>query len=73
MSWDKAFIEVFNSIRGFVISGMRLYPFDWLESKKAMAVIKNWKGKPVDVLAYLTRHGFIEQAVRRQLMKDTAK
>jgi hypothetical protein len=73
VSWHEDFMDIFNCIRAPYSDDSRIYHFEWINSKKAKAVIKSWTGKPLDVLEYLTRCGLIEQAVRREFKKQTAK
>ena len=73
MSWDEAFTEAYNYFRGCLSDDVRIYPFEWLLSKKAREKLKSWQGKPFDVLDYLTRHGYIEKTVQQQFQKETRK
>jgi hypothetical protein len=73
MSWKEAFIEAYNYFRGSLSDDVRIYTFEWLNPKEAREAVKNWKGKPLDVLGYLASHGYIEKAVRQQFKKETAK
>jgi hypothetical protein len=73
MSWDEDYTEAYNYFRGCLSDDVRIYPFEWLLSKKVREIIKSWQGKPLDVLDYLAQHGYIEKAVRQQFRKETRK
>jgi hypothetical protein len=51
----------------------RKLPFEWLNVKKTKEILKAWHGDPLDALYYLTRHGFIEKAVRIERKKRAKK
>jgi hypothetical protein len=71
---DESFIDYFNQIKGLTRDDDgRLYEWDWLNTKPVKRVIKAWKGQPLDVLEYLTHHGYIEKAVRQECKTVTAK
>jgi hypothetical protein len=40
--------------------------FEWLCNKEILKVIEQWEGDPLDSLFYLSRHGYIEKAVRKR-------
>jgi hypothetical protein len=40
--------------------------FEWLYDKKILRAIKQWEGDPLDLLYYLSQHGYIEMAVKRR-------
>ena len=45
LSWDEAFIEVYNYFRGCLSDDVRIFHFEWLMPKKTRAVIKSWQGR----------------------------
>jgi len=73
MSWEEAFIEAYNYFRGCLSDDVRIYPFEWLNSRKVRMVIKEWQGNPFDILKFLTDHGYIEKAIRLKFKKGMSK
>jgi len=73
--FDEIFIEDFNRIKGGISgsNGGRGYYFEWLNNKKVKEAVKSWTGEPLEVLAYVTHRGYIEQAIRQQVKVDTRK
>lgn len=70
---DECFIEAVNEIKGVIPEAGRPYRFEWLEGRKVRKAVKAWRGEPFDVIGHLTRRGFIEQAIRRDLKMRTGK
>ena len=70
---DKCFIETVNEIKGVIPEKRKAYRFEWLDGRKTKRAIKAWRGNPFDVISYLTRHGLIEQEIRRRLKMRTGK
>jgi hypothetical protein len=72
-SWDKAFLEAFNYIKGSLPGDAQVFPFEWLNTNKAKEAVRRWKDNPFGVLKFLTDQGLIEKAILKNLKKKTAK
>jgi hypothetical protein len=70
---DEIFMEEDLRIKGLVPDDGRKFSFEWLNDKQVRNCIKTWPGEPLEVLIYLTRHGFIERAVSREFKITTSK
>jgi hypothetical protein len=72
-NYDELFLDCFNRIKGFLPVDGRGFRFEWLNSRKAKAIIRKWEGDPLDVLYYLTRAKVIEKAVNREFKRRNRK
>jgi hypothetical protein len=70
---EEYFIDCFNRIRGLFTSARSGFYLEWLNLKETKAIIKKWKGDPIDVLYYLTRSRIIEKAVNHEFSQYNRK
>jgi hypothetical protein len=78
--FENLFLESFYYIQGalsdtafFGDMGGRRIRFEWLRVKCIKKIIKRWKADPFEALFYLTRHGYIEKAVRAEIQRRVKK
>jgi hypothetical protein len=61
--FEASFLECYAQIRNRDSVSPSLC-FEWLNTKEAKKVIRDWKGEPLEVLSYLNHHRLIEKAVK---------